>query len=342
MTFTERLIGKVCQQVHSKNVGFLLGAGSSYLDGAGYPLATQLWEAVKPALCEKDRAVIQRQMEQGCPGLEEALDHLDDGGTRDLPLRHRVAVAIADVFRTRVTPLDHHRALVRGLSSRRERRVALFSLNYDPLIERATDEEGVLLIDGFSGSATHFFHPRWFEYRVGILDRRKGKGVVDPVRGIINLYKLHGSMGWYVDGKGRVRRGRLDDALPAGARPLMTPPHHRKAQETGTPPYSTLWSEFRALLANDQSRLLSRLICVGYGMRDTHVNPILEAARTRSNFTLIFLARILGDTEFNCWKNNRNVIIATETRAALYGEEGPGVEEAWSFEWLAKEVSGNA
>jgi len=342
VTFEKRFITKARQQVHSKSVGFLLGAGSSYLDGAGYPLAAQLWDVVKPALPLNDQKTIQGQIDSGCPGLEEALDRLDEGAQGEVQLRHRVASAVAEKFRTLIPPLDHHRAFVRGLSSRRERRVAIFNLNYDPLIERAADEESLLLADGFWGANKAFFVPNSFEYRLGLPGRRLGKAVVDPIRGIINLYKLHGSMGWFLDTNGCVRRGRPEDPTPAGARVLMIPPHQRKARDTGFPPYSTLWSEFRGVLANDQRRLLSRLICVGYGMRDTHVNPVLEAARARSNFTLIILAKSLSDVEFNYWKNYDNVIIATETRCALYREEGPGIIEVWSFEWLAKEVNSNA
>ena len=342
MTFNEKFIAKLKQQVHSKNVGFLLGAGSSYLDGAGYPLAADLWETVKPALNPKDHELIQRVLDSGCNGLEEALDQLDDGAEGNSQLRHRVASAVAEQFRNRTPPLDHHQAFVHGLSLRRERRVPVFNLNYDPLVESAADAEGFLVIDGFCGINKTFFHPQSFDYRLGLPDVRRGKPVVDPKRGIINLYKLHGSTAWFLDSDGNARRARPEDTLPAGTRLLMIPPHHRKAQDTGFPPYSTLWSEFRGLLVNDQRRLLSRLICVGYSIRDTHVNPVLNAARARANFTLIVLTKDLRDEEFNHWKNYNNVIIATETRCALYGEEAPGIRDLWSFEWLAKEVKSNA
>lgn len=338
MAFEDRLIAKVRQQVHGKAVGFLLGAGSSYLDGEGYPLASSLWDTVKPALSPADRDVIQAMFDCGCPGIEEALDRLDDGTQGDLQLRHRVASVIAEQFRSRTPPIDHHCAFVRGLSLRRERRVSVFSLNYDPTLERAADEERLLLVDGFWGAGNAHFLPSVFAYRLGLPDRRRGKPVVDPIRGIISLYKLHGSMGWFQNADGSVRRNRAEDPIPAGARLLLIPPHYRKAQDTGSPPYSTIWSEFRALLVNDQSRLLSRLICAGYSMRDTHVNPVLEAARARSNFTLVILARSLSDAEFSQWKNHSNVILATEARCSLYGEEGPGIPEVWSFEWLAREV----
>ncbi|MCZ6623451.1 MAG: SIR2 family protein [Deltaproteobacteria bacterium] len=339
MAFTEDLLKKLKQQIHSKNVGFLLGAGSSYLDGEGYPLAGQLWDAVKKHLPKDDQKLIQQQIDRGSFGLEEALDRSDEVTDGKLSLRQRVASAIAEQFKSRNPPLDHHVSLVRGLSSRRDRRVPVFNLNYDPLVERAADEASVLLTDGYCGVNKTFFLAQSFDYRIGLPDRRKGKPIVDPKRGILNLFKLHGSMGWYVDTGGNVRRGRPEEPIPNGGRLLMIPPHYRKGQDTGLEPYATIWSEFRGVLTNDKSKLLSRLICVGYGMRDTHVNPILEAARARSNFTLIILAQNLNDPEFNHWKTFNNVIIATETRCVLYQKDGPGVPEVWSFEWLSKEVS---
>jgi hypothetical protein len=88
MTFEGKFIKKIREQVHSKGVGFLLGAGSSYLDGKGYPVAASLWDVVKPALPPADQGEIQNQIDSGCPGLEEALDRLDDGAQGDLQLRH--------------------------------------------------------------------------------------------------------------------------------------------------------------------------------------------------------------------------------------------------------------
>ena len=275
-------------------------------------------------------------------GLEGALDVLDDGSVPGQQLRHRVASAIADHFRTLNPPLEHHCSFLKGLSKRRERRVRVFSLNYDPLVENTADSERVRLSDGFSGANRFFFNPKSFELLVGIPSRRRRKAVSDPIRGIINLYKLHGSMGWFIDDRNVIRRCSPESPIPDNATLLMIPPHHRKAQDTGTPPYSTLWSEFRGILNNDRLRLLNRLVCVGYGLADTHVNPILEAALVRPDFTMLVLARDLQDTTFDHWKTFENVILATERRCALYREEGPGIPEIWSFEWLAQEVNRNA
>ncbi len=341
MTFEEKLRAKIEQQIHSREVGFILGAGASFLNGAGYPLASGLWNAIRPVLSPDDQTLIEAEVTRRSCGLEEALDALDDGSVPTQQLRHRVASAIASHFRAVDPPLDYHRTFVKGLSKRRERRVRVFTLNYDSLIESSADCEQVLLSDGFSGTNSFFFDPKSLELRVGISSRRKHKAAADPVRGIINLYKLHGSMGWYVDDSNVVRRCHPNDDLPAGATELMIPPHYRKAQDTGTPPYSFLWSEFRGILNNDRLRLLNRLVCVGYGFADTHVNPILDQGLARRDFTMLILARSLTDATFDRWKEYGNVIIVTEHRCALYREEGPGIADLWSFEWLAQEVDRN-
>jgi len=339
VTFEEKFQAKVVEQIHAKDVGFLLGAGASFLNGAGYPLARGLWNAVKPLLSQDDQTLIDTEVTQRGCGLEEALDVLDDGSVPRQQLRHRVASAIATHFRALNPPPDHHCMFVRGLSTRRERRVRLFTLNYDPLIENAADCERLLLADGFSGTNSFFFDPRSLELRVGILSRRKHKVVADPILGMINLYKLHGSISWFIDDRNAIRRCRPADIIPAGATELMIPPHYRKAQDT--PPYSDLWSEFRGILNNDRLRLLNRLVCAGYSLGDSHVNPILEAALRRRDFTMLIFARGLTDATFDRWKAFGNVIIATEHRCALYREEGPGIADIWSFEWLAQEVNRN-
>ncbi len=47
LDFMCTLEAKVSEELKSQRVGYLLGAGSSYLDGAGYPLAFELWHLIK-------------------------------------------------------------------------------------------------------------------------------------------------------------------------------------------------------------------------------------------------------------------------------------------------------
>lgn len=191
----------------------------------------------------------------------------------------------------------------------------------------------------FGGGAQPFFHPSVFRYKLGTPSSRRWYLTTDTVRGVVNVYKLHGSTTWYVGPDGQARRCTRFRDLPDGADLLMIPPQYRKAQDTVSPPYSDLWSEFRGLLVNDHPHLLNRLVCVGYGMRDHHVNAVLNAALARQDFTLLILARALEDHEFEYWAQRHNVVIATADRCALQGEVGPGVRDVWDFKWTVKELS---
>jgi hypothetical protein len=107
--FTVRLQLKVSEQLQSQRVGYLLGAGSSYLDGRGYPLAGELWNAIKDRIKDtKQRADIQAKLDSGATGLEQALDGLDDGSSGLGTHRVSVVDAIAELFESLNPPLDVH------------------------------------------------------------------------------------------------------------------------------------------------------------------------------------------------------------------------------------------
>ncbi len=147
--FTAELEAKVVQQLKSQRVGYLLGAGSSYLNGTGYPLAFQLWDLIKDTITDVEkRDDIQAKLEGGAHGIEHALDLLDDGGANDTPYRHLVTAALAELFMPRTPPLEIHGEFVRRLAQRPDPYVKVFSLNYDPLIERAAAHVRVRVIDG--------------------------------------------------------------------------------------------------------------------------------------------------------------------------------------------------
>lgn len=116
----------------------------------------------------------------------------------------------------------------------------------------------------------------------------------------------------------------------------MIPPQHRKMQETTTPPYSTLWTFYNQRLVHGQ--LLNRLACIGYGMRDYHVNAPIEQALANRNFTLLILSRSLGGDVFKYWSKYENTLIVTKAKCSMRGEIGPGHPTLWDFQYIAEEV----
>ncbi|MGO9061417.1 MAG: SIR2 family protein [Candidatus Binataceae bacterium] len=336
--FGARLEAKVAEQLKAQRVGYLLGAGSSYLNGAGYPFASELWDQIKDCITDSSkRSEIQAKLDAGAKGIEHALDLLDDGLPQEGPHRYLVTAAIAEVFQSRTPSLDVHTEFVRRLGERSDPRVKVFSLNYDPLIERAAESVRVRLCDGFSGHEHAFFEPAIFEERIGrIRGTYKGKQFEETAKPI-HLLKLHGSLGWYESTTTGVRRSAFGSAIQPTAKRLMIPPQRRKASDTMSPPYAALWSAFRGALGQD-SVPINRLVCLGYGFADEHVNAVIEGALARGDFTVLILTKDLSHEAWNRWSTRGNTVVVTESRCALKGEIGVGHRDLWSFERMAKEV----
>lgn len=330
--FITDIENKIREQICSKRVGILLGAGSSYLNGLGYPLAAQLWEKISQDIPEEQRNQIQEKIDGGAAGIEHALDLLDRGNVDEEPHRYSVVEAIFNHFKHLDVPLSIHRELVSLLSRRQEEMpIRIFSLNYDPLIERAAECERIRVYDGFHGHDDAFFDPGSFRHTTIVRGRNYRGRQARGVCGSICLVKLHGSMGWYIDDDAGTRRKNFGEPIPATAKRLMIPPQHRKARDTGQPPYSTLWSELRGALFHGDN-LLNRLVAFGYGMADEHVNAEIENALERPNFTLIVITKELSDIAFDKWSNKERVHIVTESRCSSNCVIGPGHPDLSSFE----------
>ena len=336
--FTTELEAKVAQQLKSQRIGYLLGAGSSYLNGNGYPLSFQLWDLIKGSITDgAKRSDIQAKLDGGANGIEDALDLLDDGGANDTPYRHLVTAALAELFMPKIPPLDLHGEFVRRIAQHADPSVKVFSLNYDPLIERAAAHVRVRVIDGYLGAEHSYFDPSVFEERIGrIRGTHRGKQFDETVKPI-HLLKLHGSLGWYECPTNGVRRCGFAVRPPAGTKRLMVPPQRRKAADTMNPPYSALWSTFRGCLGHNAAPI-NRLVCIGYGFTDEHVNAVIEAALARTDFTVLIFTKALSVTAWTRWSSKTNVIVVTETQCSLKGTTGPGHTDLWSFEHLTKEV----
>lgn len=335
--FLKTLEVEALSQLGLAKVGYLLGAGSSYMDDRGYPLAFQLWEKIKGRIKDGTRrAEIQEKLDAGANGIEHALDLLDQGLPEDGPHRHLVTGAIADLFHTINPVLDFHVDFVRRVAKRSDGPTKIFSLNYDPLVERAAEHAQVRLCDGFLGHEHAFFEPNVFnEWACQIRGTHKGKQF-DIAATPLHLFKLHGSVGWYESSKDGLRRGAFSVPIPEDAKRLMIPPQRRKANDTATAPYASIWSAYRACLVHDAA--VNRLATIGYGLLDEHVNAVIESALARSNFSLLVFAKELSDTAWERWSRKNTAIIVTAKRCSIWGERGPGHPELWKFEHLAGKV----
>jgi hypothetical protein len=89
------------------------------------------------------RGEIQAKLDGSARGIEEALDLLDNGQAVEGPHRHLVTAAIADLFENLFEPLSPslgvHVDFVRRLGHKATPLIKVFSMNYDPLMERAAE-----------------------------------------------------------------------------------------------------------------------------------------------------------------------------------------------------------
>ena len=329
LDFLSALEAKVKEQLKAQHVGYLLGAGSSNLDNTGYPLSFELWNLIKDKINDiQKRAEIQAKLDAGATGIEHALDLLDDGGARDTPYRHLVIAAIADLFMSKKPDLDLHIKFVRRLSSRANPSVKVFTLNYDPLVERAAEAARVRLADGFLGVEHAYFDPAVFDERCGqIRGTYKGRQLQETVTPI-HLLKLHGSLGWYECPQQGVRRYAYGSPPPNNTKRLMVPPQRRKATDTMLPPYAALWSAFSGCLSQSP-RPIHRLACFGYGFADEHVNTFIETALVRPDFTLLIFTKEMSNQAWDRWSVKPNTIIVTSERCSLKGTVGLAACRTW-------------
>jgi hypothetical protein len=184
--------------------------------------------------------------------------------------------------------LSTYKTLVRKLLTRplNLKRVNVFTLNYDTLVEQASDAEGVVLLDGFVGTQRRIFRPESYEQDL-YFPAETTEGRVHRFDRVLHLYKLHGSITWTAN------ESTLDDPYgvqlapfdPDETQPLLIYPTPAKYGETLGSPYSELFRRFAGALARPQSVLF----VIGYGFGDEHVNAIIRQALAVPSFTLVIV-----------------------------------------------------
>lgn len=132
--------------------------------------------------------------------------------------------------------------------------VEIFTTNYDLLFEEAFERSRASYFDGFTGGHLPFFDP------VSVA------GDDLPPRWS-RLWKIHGSLGWALEGDSVVRgRGRAASQLVY--------PDHLKYELTQKQPYSALFERLRQFLLTPDSILLTS----GFSFRDAHICAVLDEA----------------------------------------------------------------
>ncbi len=174
-----------------------------------------------------------------------------------------------------IVSIEDHVSFVKALFNVRraglERRppVAFFTTNYDTLIEDALAMCRVRVTDGFCGGAMAYWEPDFCSADLGRPFDNDGGWQA-------KIFKLHGSIDWFVSNEDFVvRRREYAGYPPETSGRLLIYPQATKYQATQKDPFASLFAAFRNALNSNECSLLA--IC-GYSFGDEHINEEIKRA----------------------------------------------------------------
>lgn len=211
-------------------------------------------------------------------------------GKLDLAICEKIREIVSKVLPTSDTPYHILASWIQAIP--RDKPVEIFTTNYDLLLEQALEEKRVPYFDGFVGSDSAFLDlesmaeddlpPRW-----------------------ARLWKIHGSINWWMTAKNTIRRSR--DKV-AGEQ-LLIYPSHLKYQQSREMPYSAMLDRLRVFLRSDQCVLLT----CGYSFSDEHINAYIRQGLSGNPnaacFGMIFSDRVNAPKAVDLAKRHANLTL---------------------------------
>ncbi len=199
--------------------------------------------------------------------------------------------------------------LFRYLFNSTARTISVVTTNYDRLAEYAADCANYRYFTGFSGG--------YMQHRQEPMPNRRTLGGQAPRT--VEIWKVHGSLDWFVGEDNREIAIPLCKSIPEGFRPAIVTPGIAKYERTHQEPFrSTITEADRAL-----SRAKA-FLCVGFGFNDQHIQPNLMRSWQQNDALLVVLAKELTDSVKTLLQNANG-------REFLALEEAPNLStKMWS------------
>jgi hypothetical protein len=187
-------------------------------------------------------------------GAEDAIDGFSSDllDELDLTICEQVRNIVSKPLPTSDTPYHVLASWIQAIP--RDKPVEIFTTNYDLSLEQALEEQLVPYFDGFVGSDSAFLD----------LDSMAEDDL--PSRWA-RLWKIHGSINWWMTAKQKIRRSR--DKVEGEQ--LLIYPSHLKYDQSRQMPYYAMLDRLRVFLRTGQCVLLT----CGYSFGDEHINAII-------------------------------------------------------------------
>lgn len=184
---------------------------------------------------------------------------------------------------------EHHNKLLRVFGKRqpKQKRLKLFTTNYDLAFETAASNTGMIVIDGFEYGRPYRFNPAWFHYDI-VHKTQVSDKANSYLSNVFHLYKIHGSVDWIRTNQGIQKR--ISDSQQGD--PVIIYPSSTKYQTSYESPYLDMMSSFLESVQKPKTAIL----CLGFGFNDKHINnAITMALRTNPELLLMIGTRSFFD-----------------------------------------------
>lgn len=314
-----------------KRIGLLIGAGAPVsvkvnndgkLDDKGNPLipdVENLTARVQNELTDDEQAVINALLPQlgDKPNIEKILTHVRQlsqvigtekvhghNGEEYKALAGKICESIGKIVAPELPKEPNpYTELVSWIGgTHREHPVEIFTPNYDLLIEEAFERAKLPYFDGFSGAHRPFFDPA--SISEDVLPARWSR-----------LWKIHGSLGWEVNGDTIIRTGSREATT-------LIYPDHLKYDQITRQPYSAFFERLRKFLTTPDSLML----CTGFSFFDAHITSVLDEALAANKHTAIiafqFKSRHESEAAIKIAQQRPNLSVYAQDGAVICGVSG--------------------
>jgi hypothetical protein len=194
--------------------------------------------------------------------------------------------------------------------------------NYDRLAEYAAEAAGYCAYTGFTFS---LFGSRAVDVpRIQVRQR---------LTRTVNVWKVHGSLGWFSGSDGAIVALPPLGAVPSGFTPVIVTPGTEKYRRTHEEPFRSAMHS-----ADDAVSRANAFLCVGYGFNDAHLQPLMVERCTQPEVPLVLITKEISETAHRFLRSGRcSRYVALEespTGTRMYSHEVPdGMDIAGRSLW---------
>ncbi|OED82496.1 SIR2 family protein [Vibrio splendidus] len=272
-------VSKQAQDYYKNTPVIILGSGASAAFGM-----SGMWKLAEHLMASVDASDLsnneQASWDNFCRRLRDKIDL--ETALHDVPLSQELTNRVVSETWKLLTPEDITvfegslnnaslfplGKLLKHMFRSTARELNIITPNYDRLAEYACEQENIHHYSGFSH---------------GYRGHSVKKDYLSCSRQV-NIWKVHGSLGWFTNSNGVITSLSNVSEIPNGLSPLIVTPGIEKYRSTHKEPYKTIIHE-----SDDVMDEATTYLCVGFGFNDEHIQTKLVNRCANNDASVIII-----------------------------------------------------